>query len=512
MDRGGESVINFLPQLYENELLYSVIARYQKMCGMISRTALIEDLFGRYISVSSSFFPQYIDLFIKNLPPNSNLTSREVIERHTLFSFYTSFLSKEKTDYIFITMEQGSNGSKINIEKLIGLGGSKVRKPDYFKYCPLCYKKDLEKLGESYWRTNHQIIGALYCSVHHVKLKESNVLSTGKALEYICADEEVCDTHVLKDDYSEDIKQLNLRYILDAESLLDGNFPRKELDFINGFYIDSLRNKQLASLNGSINIKELQERFLQWYPTLYLNMMQSELNPDSPSNWLRLFVRNNNKNRSPVRHLLFMQFLGIDSRTLFSVESTSGKRQNQLSHQPRYDIRQRREEWLQLIAENPGANRSELKDKGKGLHTWICKYDWEWYDKVTPRVQSRKKRKDNVDWEERDKECLRLAKEAVSIILQREGKPIRVSPANIRRTLGVGPWFRNEKLVRTHIYIRDVEESIDAYRIRKIRWAIVDRVKQGQDLSIYKVQLHAGFSDCSLETKRLIKNLMLDSL
>jgi len=471
---------------------------------MISRTALIEDLFGRYISVSSSFFPQYINLFIKNLPPTSNLTSREVIERHTLFSFYTSFLSKEKTEYIFKTMEQGSNGSKINIEKLIGFGGSKVRKSDYFKYCPLCYKKDLEELGESYWRTNHQIIGAFYCSKHHVKLKESNVLSTGKALEYICADEEVCDTHLLKDDCSEDIKQLNLRYIQDAESLLNGNFPRKELDFINGFYIDSLRNKQLASLNGSVNIKELQERFLQCYPTLYLNMMQSEFNPDSPSNWLRLFVRNNNKNRSPVRHLLLMQFLGIDPSALFSAESTSGKRQNQLSHQPMYDIRQRREEWLQLIAENPGANRSELKEKGKGLHTWICKYDWEWYDKVTPRIQPNKKRKSTINWEERDKECLRLAKEAVSIILQREGKPIRVSHANIRRTLGVGPWFRNEKLVCTQKYISEVHEDIEVFRTRKIRWAVNDLIKQREDLTVYKVQLHIGFGGHYKSAKNLI--------
>jgi Tn7-like transposition protein D/TniQ len=490
--------------LYENELLYSVIARYQKKCGMISRTALIEDLFGRYISVSSSFFPQYIDLFIKNLPPNSNLTSREVIEGHTLFSFYTSFLSKEKTEYIFKTMEQGSNGSKINIEKLIGLGGSKVRKPDYLKYCPLCYKKDFEELGESYWRTNHQIIGVFYCSEHHVKLKESNVLSTGKALEYICADEEVCDTHVLKDDYPEDIKQLNLRYIQDAESLLNGNFPRKELDFINGFYIDSLRNKQLASLNGSINIKELQEQFLQCYPTLYLNMMQSEFSPDGPSNWLRLFVRNNNKNRSPVRHLLLMQFLGIDPRALFSADSTSGKRQNQLIHQPRYSIRQRRVEWLQLIAENPVANRSELKEKGKGLHTWICKYDWEWYDKVTPRIQSRKKRKSNVDWEERDKECLRLAKEAVEIIIRREGKPVRVSPANIRMTLGVGAWFRNEKLVNTKEYIGKVEENIDAFRMRKIEWAIVEIIRKGYKLTPYNIQLHAGFGGSNKKARNLI--------
>lgn len=47
-----------------------------------------------------------------------------------------------------------------------------------------------------------------------------------------------------------------------------------------------------------------------------------------------------------------------------------------------------------------------------------------------------------------------VAKEAVRIILQRWGKPTRVSPANVRKTLGVGSWFRNEKLDLTENYIK----------------------------------------------------------
>src|SRR5690606_26154206 len=108
------------------------------------------------------YFPQYIGSFIKSLPPTSRVTSKEIIDRHTLAPFYTSFLSKEKTDQIYKTMEKGSNGSRMNIEKLIGFGGSKVRKPNFLKYCPLCFKEDMETLGEGYWRTNHQIIGAYY--------------------------------------------------------------------------------------------------------------------------------------------------------------------------------------------------------------------------------------------------------------------------------------------------------------------------------------------------------------
>lgn len=52
-------MINFLPVIYEDELLYSVIARYKQMCGMVSNQALVKDLFGRLIIMKSTFF-QYI--------------------------------------------------------------------------------------------------------------------------------------------------------------------------------------------------------------------------------------------------------------------------------------------------------------------------------------------------------------------------------------------------------------------------------------------------------------------
>ncbi|KXZ23562.1 hypothetical protein AXI59_08175 [Bacillus nakamurai] len=99
------------------------------------------------------------------------------------------------------------------------------------------------------------------------------------------------------------------------------------------------------------------------------------------------------------------------------------------------------------------------------------------------------------------------AKEAVRIILQREGKPTRVSPANFRRTLGVGSWFRNEKLVRTQNYIKKVEESIEGFRLSKVKWAIEDRLKQGKDWSVYKGLLHAGFSADKEINKLVAKEL-----
>src|SRR5690625_3814449 len=97
-------MINFLPTIYEDEMLYSVIARYQRMCGMISRRAMLKDMFGEVVVLRSTFFPMHLNSFVNNLPPTSKLTADEIINDHTMLPFHTAFLSEEKTENIVKNM------------------------------------------------------------------------------------------------------------------------------------------------------------------------------------------------------------------------------------------------------------------------------------------------------------------------------------------------------------------------------------------------------------------------
>lgn len=200
-----------------------------------------------------------------------------------------------------------------------------------------------------------------------------------------------------------------------------------------------------------------------------------------------------------------MQFLGVEIDELFQGKEVIGKKSVQVQYNPIFDIHKRREKWLQLIAENPYANRSQLKEKGKGLHTWIYRYDRDWYNKVTPKASLGKKKTGTIDWEKRDEECLKLAKEAVEIFMDRKGKPIRITPSSIRNTLGLGSWFHNKKLVRTRRYLKEIKEDIDEFRIRKIKWAINEMICKGYSITPYKVQLYAGFGGSNSNIRKLIE-------
>ncbi|MDY0407407.1 TniQ family protein [Paracerasibacillus soli] len=106
-------MINILPEIYKNELFYSIIARYRRMCGMVSKRALMRDIFGEVNTITSSYFPQYIDRFVNNLPPTSKITVQEIINNHTMFPFYTAFLPKAKTEMIYKIMEKGGTNHEL---------------------------------------------------------------------------------------------------------------------------------------------------------------------------------------------------------------------------------------------------------------------------------------------------------------------------------------------------------------------------------------------------------------
>ena len=361
-------MMNCFPLLYEDELFYSIIARYKRMCGITSKTALLKDLFNDEISNKSIFFPQYISLLVSNLPLASKITAKELIMNNTMFPFFTAFLSKKKTDEVYNIMKNGEGKS---IESIVGVNGGKVKFNKFLKYCPICYKEDMEKLGESYWRRLHQIPGVLYCEKHGILLKNSKVLNTDSRLDYCCLDFDNCDLIETDIDYGDRIKKLNLEYIKNAKILLNQNNDRKELQLLIKFYIDSLREKGFTSKGGSIYIKEFQKEFLDYYSHDYLKLMQSDFDIKQEGNWVRLFVRNNNKTRSPLRHLLFIQFLDISITEMFKCDEVVGKIKISKKRSPIFNLNDRKNKWLKLIEDNPGATRSELKEIGKGLQSYI---------------------------------------------------------------------------------------------------------------------------------------------
>ena len=497
--------MNFFPQIYDDELLYSVLARYRRMSGIISKRALIEDVFNGNNFLTSTILPQHLSALVANLPPFSEITVKEIIDKHTLFPYYTAFLDEKTTEEIFsmmvCTAEKG-------IELILGFAGSEVKPFRHLRYCPLCFNDTLTKFGESYWRRLFQVPGVFYCPEHLVLLKDSSVNSTDDNWDLKCADESTCSIDLLPDVNTQQVKDLNMQYISNVNRLMNAKYPKKNLAQLIDIYLELYRKNRYTSKNRNVYLKILSADFVHYYSNEYLKMMNSIVEKNKASNWLMRFLVKNGKRRHPLRHLLMIQFLNVSLNHFFEADSIVTENSKIITRTPKYDLEKQKELWLKIIQENPGANRTQLKIISKGLHAWIRFYDLAWYEQVTPKLDNKMPRRSSINWKQRDVESLELTKKAVDSIFNRDGKPVRVTLASIRREIGVRRWFGNPKLARTNEFIKLVTENINDYRIRKIKWALKELRLKGKTVTAYKLQLYAGFGGNKNEASELIEEIL----
>ncbi|MFK5708560.1 TnsD family Tn7-like transposition protein [Lysinibacillus boronitolerans] len=378
-------MLNNFPTLYPDELFYSAIARYKQANAIDSKLGVERDIYGieRHHKVGKSvYFPQRLGTFIDRLPFYAKLSVDELIWGHTMFPFYTAFMTDVKTNTIFDAIK---SGNQMSIENMVGIPMSKIKTPKFLRYCPCCYEEDLNKLGESYWRRLPQVPGVLYCPTHKVLYKNSAVDITTANLDYVCADSDVCNEALTNDENAATYKALDKIYVRNVQWLMQNRISLPP-NYISSFYIDRLREMELTSYVGNIKMTEFLEAFQGHYPTNYLELMQSAVSIDERNSWPKLFIRNTAKNRSALRHLLMLQFLKVQLAKLFEIEPVIGKRQRKKSNRvPIYSSEERKEQWLMLLAEHPNANRKELSKINNGLFAWLRIHEREWFDKVTPK-------------------------------------------------------------------------------------------------------------------------------
>ncbi|WP_242976282.1 TnsD family Tn7-like transposition protein [Clostridium thermopalmarium] len=153
-----------------------------------------------------------------------------------------------------------------------------------------------------------------------------------------------------------------------------------------------------------------------------------------------------------------------------------------------------RSEWISLLKNNPGKCKTELRQMNKALFTWLYRNDREWLNNNSPV----KKRVNNgyarVDWDIRDKEILAKVEGLVKNMLDSKKKPERISISRIGSKLGIRALLEKHlnKLPRTKAYLDSVKDSGRDFRIRRIKWAIQELEKEGQELKEWRILRKAG--------------------
>lgn len=299
-------MLTYFPVRYKDELLYSIIARYHVHSGIPSYKTTIRTLFGGTSMRAVIDFPCDLDALAGNLPFDE-LTSDSFINENTLFPLFQPFLTLEKERAIKAKLKQGKNHS---IHTQIGISASRIPSKRYLVFCPNCYQEEKQKYGEPYWHRIHQVPGVLVCPQHNCLLINSTVkLPLSNQTEYIAPFYEGNENQNVVTSIDKSLQEILFHIATDLYWIINSGINPKPLDYYREKYITKLKEDNLATFNGRVKQKQLNQAFQSFYSPELLNILNCNISNDSETNWIQQIVRKNRNSFHPLHHALMMRYL-----------------------------------------------------------------------------------------------------------------------------------------------------------------------------------------------------------
>jgi hypothetical protein len=308
-------MLSFFPIPYPDEVLYSVLARYHIRSANLSPKATLKDLFSTTNVISTIDFPSHIQSLSDKLSHFKVYTFENLINELTLYRFYSPFLMPGKAETAYNLMRSGTRGI---IHTKIGIMASSVKTPIFLRFCPECFKSDYEKYGESYWRRLHQVPGVLVCPNHYCLLSNSSIsISQLNRHSFYAANDESCTPQIQIVRFTEkDINDL-VEISREVEWLLCNKVNSGKIVDWRKRYTSMLIYRNLASFNGRVKQRDLEQLFKERYSFQLLKSLDSSIDSDLSTNWLSSITRKHRKAFHPIRHILLIKMFECSLKGFF---------------------------------------------------------------------------------------------------------------------------------------------------------------------------------------------------
>lgn len=436
-------MIAFFPQPYDDELLYSWLARYYVRTGYVN-----------YIFVGDDLFKSRVQLprieFINNLTEDAvrAITKfkpmEQVILENTMFPYYGRFISKEKRIKAFSSMVSMTSG----YYNLMPVPTRKIGVERRLRFCPLCAKEDRNKYGETYWHRTHQLIGLSVCPYHNCLIEETDLsMLSNVSPSLITAEETVPQLPIANLSDSEmDIQVSNyLKAVFDSDFDFESDVSVTEL-----FYRRMIGTPYLSARGEQRNLTKIVQDFSAYYRALSVLHI---------SEWSQIQKMMQGKRLNPFEVCLMALFLKISPYDLTHI---TVPKEDIIS---KYDkrIKELHQKGLKYpaIAKEVGGSYDYVKAIGEGIKGKRIKRERAVGAKTGPK---------KVNTPELDKELLPQVQRAIMEI-KSEDKPIRLTLYEVERHLGLKE-NKIKSLPLCYAEVKKHVESQEEFWVRKVGWAV----------------------------------------
>lgn len=314
-------MLGTFPLARRDEDLSSLIARAYDRWGRPSQRAILRELFGPANTIASLEFPSGLRHLVQALPPNHPLRLDTLISKHTRLPYYAPFLASQRVKGLKADM--AGNGGQGMLRRA-GLATNRPALTPFFRHCPQCDSEDYTEAAERYWHLLHQLPGVEVCPEHYVWLENSTAQTRNRSsrLEYMSAERSIHITRAQPFDADSSEGGALLQIAKDSAWLLANGLSLAGYEWFRKRYLELLRDRGFMSYRGKLlNVEGMVSQFTSYYGPRLLTQLGCYVSTSADHSWLvRLVRRNEDGAQHPLRHLLFIQWLGLTAQQFFVLQ------------------------------------------------------------------------------------------------------------------------------------------------------------------------------------------------
>ena len=280
---------SYFPEMYQDELLYSACARYQRNIGSKVQKSHIQNLFGVRSCCAITDLPSHLSYFCDKLT-YGGMNVETLILKHTTYPYYHPFLPQETARSVQKYMLSSTHGNRIHMS--LGISACSIPKAKYLRFCQKCVENDLETHGVTYWRRVHQLPGVSICSDHCSLLTNSKIVSSTSRGKQNLTDLNT----VYQLGGIEEIEDSGLELLLDIAKRSSQLLQSQYDEFLNkntmrALYLERLDERGYMTPTGRVRFKLLISDFMEFYSPLFLTKLKSNIKERDGDSWLHKVIR-----------------------------------------------------------------------------------------------------------------------------------------------------------------------------------------------------------------------------
>lgn len=185
-------MIAYFPEIYPDELVYSLFCRYYVHSGYSTHKAVLDELLYKRCNNPSKEFLGHLNADTQK-QMQKIYPIKSLILEHTMFSQYGRFIPLEQKKKAMYHLEFDFCDTHYLFTIL-----PREETDLFMKYCPLCADEDRKQYGETYWHRKHQIRGVTVCYKHGCMLENSSVTAKSEQTFTLCPADEYAVQNIAK--------------------------------------------------------------------------------------------------------------------------------------------------------------------------------------------------------------------------------------------------------------------------------------------------------------------------